>query len=288
MAFSFPRLEAWRYGLSLALSLITAPAFAWGAQGHRLVGQLAEAELIPAARAEAARLLAGERDPTLAGVANWADQLRQLDAPRFRRTSRWHYVNFPEGQCDYLPERDCPGGNCVIAALQTQLGILADRGQSLAARRDALKFVVHFTGDIHQPLHAGNRPDAGGNGFQVSLRTDIPPEAHARKNYANGVMGTHLHAVWDYYILAERRLSTHDYTHLLRHRDGWPPQATITATPIAWAEESCRLIDAWGIYPGTHKMQRHYPDAMRPLAERRIQQAAHRLAQLLNKALAPR
>ena len=61
---------------------------------------------------------------------------------------------------------------------------------------------VHFVGDVHQPMHAGSRPDSGGNRFQISLRTPIQPEEYAAKDYVDGVMGTNLHSIWDYYILA--------------------------------------------------------------------------------------
>src|SRR3546814_3886843 len=73
---------------------------------HRLVGELAQRHLTPAADAEVARLLAGEKDPTLAGVAAWADTLRNEDPPRFKATSKWHYVNTaPDGGCRYVPAR---------------------------------------------------------------------------------------------------------------------------------------------------------------------------------------
>src|SRR3546814_4927294 len=86
---------------------------------HRLVGELAQRHLTPAADAEVARLLAGEKDPTLAGVAAWADTLRNEDPPRFKATSKWHYVNTaPDGGCRYVPARDCPDGNCVVGAIE--------------------------------------------------------------------------------------------------------------------------------------------------------------------------
>src|SRR5690606_14079888 len=154
----------------------------------------------PKAKAEVARLLAGEADPSLGGVASWADDLRDSDPARFKATSRWHYLNARGGGCDFDLERDCPGGGCVVGAIAAQRAVLADRSQPLEARRDALRFIVHFLGDVHQPMHAGNRTDAGGNGFQVSLRTPIEPEAYARNKYVDGVMGTNLHSVWDYYI----------------------------------------------------------------------------------------
>src|SRR3546814_7761815 len=85
--------------LFAALLLLLAPAaLGWAQLGHRLVGELAQRHLTPAADAEVARLLAGEKDPTLAGVAAWADTLRNEDPPRFKATSKWHYVNTaPDG-----------------------------------------------------------------------------------------------------------------------------------------------------------------------------------------------
>lgn len=260
-------------------------AFGWAALGHRLVGELAQRHLDPRAQAEVRVLLEGEPDPTLAGVAAWADGLRDSDPPRFRATSKWHYINARGGGCDFDLARDCPGGDCVVEAIRRQQAILADRSQPREARRDALKFLVHLVGDVHQPMHAGNRPDAGGNGYQVSLRTDLEPEAYARNRYADGVMGTNLHAVWDYYVLGEARLDLAAYADRLDALP-WPPlDEAPPSPPMAWAGESCRLIDARGLYPDSHRMDRSYPDEKRPLAEQRVRQAAYRLAVILNQTL---
>lgn len=262
-------------------------AHAWSRLGHSLVGELAQRHLDPKARAEVATLLAGERDPTLGGVASWADDLRNSDPDRFKATSRWHYINVKGGGCDFDLARDCPDGNCVVGAIEKQRAILADRSQPLDTRRDALKFVVHFVGDAHQPMHAGNRTDSGGNGYQISLRTPIEPEAYAKKNYVDGVMGTNLHSIWDYYILADEGLKLPAYANRL-DRLPWPPYPAPTQQdlrPLPWAKESCRLIDARGIYPPAHTMDSAYLDAMRPLAEQRVRQAAWRLARLLNETL---
>lgn len=277
---------------AVVATLAASPsALAWSALGHRLVGELAQRHLGPAARAEVQRLLAGEADPTLAGVADWADRLRDLDPERFKATSKWHYVNTPPGHdCDYVPPRDCPGGDCVVAAIEAQRRILADRSQPLEKRRDALKFVVHFIGDVHQPMHANDRDDAGGNRYQVSLRTDLPPEAYARRNYVDGVMGTNLHAVWDYYILGTAgfggdRDAVAPYADRL-DRLPWPPAADGAGTgPEAWARESCTLVSARGLYPAGHTLDTAYLDRFRPLAEQRVRQAAWRLAQVLDADL---
>jgi hypothetical protein len=260
------------------------PAFAWSQLGHRLIGELAQSRLTPQAKSQVARLLAGDPEPTLGGVASWADNLRNSNPARFKATSAWHYIDSRDGSCAFVLKRDCPDGNCVVEAIEAQSSILADRKQTTSARRDALKFLVHLVGDVHQPLHAGNRPDSGGNQFQVSLRTDLAPEAYARQNFRNGVMGTNLHAVWDYYILASARMKARQYVARLLPR--LPAlKAGQLGTPMSWAEESCRLIDARRLYPPKHSMDHAYLTEMRPLAERRIETAALRLAALLNEAL---
>ena len=268
----------------LLVLLISSPAvMAWSALGHRMVGEIAQRQLQPATARAVHDLLAGEREPNLAGVANWADALRSNDPARFRQTSRWHYVNVSDATCRYRPARDCVDGQCVVGAIQAQRGILADRRQPRAVRRDALKFLVHLVGDVHQPLHAGHRDDKGGNRFQVSLRTDLAPEAYARDRYVDGVMGTNLHAVWDYDVLAASRLDARAYVRRLEARrwtalDG-------ARDPAAWAGESCRLSEAAGFYPATHGMDHRYLDAQRPLAEQRIHQAGLRLARMLDETL---
>jgi hypothetical protein len=227
-------------------------------------------------------------------VATWADTMRDREPERFKQTSPWHYVNLSSGKCSYRPERDCKNGQCVIAAIDAQRAILADRSQPIEKRRDALKFIVHFVGDIHQPMHANAHDDLGGNKYQISLRTDIAPEAYARDRYVGGVMGTNLHSVWDYYVLAERGLDLDDYADRLDH-EPWPPVMDRNAlTPASWASESCALTDLRQLYPKTadgkdlHKLDRSYSEKHRALAEQRIRIAAWRLATLLNETLAAR
>ena len=275
---------AFRCPFILLLAIASPGALAWGALGHRLVGDLAERHLQPSTQRAVRDLLAGEPEPTLAGVANWADSLRNTDPGRFKQTSRWHYVNLPENSCTYVAARDCADGQCVVEAIQTQRTLLADRHQSHETRRDALKFLVHMVGDAHQPLHAGNHDDRGGNQFQVSLRTDIAPEAYARNRYDNGIMGTNLHAIWDYYILASADLDEPQYLQRLATMP-WPPVIGRSAGAVAWVGESCRLIESRQLYPQQHIMDRRYLDAQRPLAELQIRQAASHLTQLLDATL---
>jgi len=151
-------------------TLTTIPAMAWGADGHKIVALLADAQLTPSARKQVDRLLALEPGATLASISTWADEHRNP------ATAAWHYVNFPRGDCNYQPERDCPDGKCVVAAIDRQVEVLRTNGDD-EKRLNALKYVVHFIGDIHQPLHAGYGDDRGGNSYQLQafMRGEIAP-----------------------------------------------------------------------------------------------------------------
>lgn len=264
--------------LAFALLLAFAgPAFAWGRLGHRLVADLAADELTPRARAEVARLLAGEPEPTLAGIANWADELRANDPDLGKRSSKWHYVDIAENGCgDYEPPRDCPNGDCVIEAIRAQAAILADRRQPIEARRQALKFVVHFVGDVHQPLHAGFARDKGGNTVQVRIPT------------ANGGdKGGNLHSLWDSGLIEYTGLDEPPYLARLRAlplavdapRRALPPDAA------AWAQQSCRIATRPGLYPASPKIDAAYVAAWTPLVDEQLRRAGAHLAQVLDAAL---
>ncbi|GAA4860033.1 S1/P1 nuclease [Luteimonas vadosa] len=256
--------------LAALSSLFPPPAAAWSRDGHRIVGHLAEAELRQPARAEVARLLAGEPDPTLAGISGWADTLRDEDPVRGKATAAWHYVNFGDRGCRFDPSRDCRDNDCVIGAINRSFLALSDRKRPLAERRDALKFLVHFVGDVHQPLHASPRRDKGGNDFQVNI----------------GGRGSNLHAVWDRNLVGSRRLEPDAYASVLRRLPA-PRDPTLASTTPAvdWALESCRLVDQPGVYPRERVVGDAYLAKHRPTAERRLRQAGSRLAALLNHAL---
>ncbi|MCX7515021.1 S1/P1 nuclease [Frateuria hangzhouensis] len=253
----------------LAGFLLVPGARAWGPEGHRIVAELAQRHLSPAAEAQVERLLAPEHTRRLADIATWADDIQDDPAQKalWKATRRQHYINFRDRTCGYQPPRDCPDGRCVIGGLAHYAAVLADRSQSEAARREALKFVVHFVGDEHQPLHAGYRPDKGGNTFQVRFEGK----------------GSNLHRVWDSGMLRTRALDWQDYAQRLDARGpvALPPASD---TPyVAWAQESCRL--SRDIYPDGHAIDAGYVEAELPLAERRLREAGRRLAELLNRTL---
>lgn len=257
--------------LASLMLLLAGPVAAWGPQGHRLVAALAWAELTPQARAEIMVLLAGEPDPTLPGIANWADQLREEDPDLGKRSGSWHYVNLAEDGCHYDAGRDCPGGNCVVGAIDAQLAVLADPGQPLAARRQALKFVVHFVGDVHQPLHAGFGHDKGGNTVQITM-----------PNGTRDGEGSNLHRLWDSGLLNTADLDDAAY---LRHLQSLPLAVGLDTGPADWAEASCAIAVQPGLYPARAKIDDAYVQRWRPAAEAQLRRGGSRLAALLNRTL---
>ncbi len=134
-------------------------AHAWGSEGHQVIALIAQSQLTPKARAEVDRLLAVEPGETLVSVSTWADERRNP------ATAPWHYINFPRSDCLYNEQRDCPDGRCVIVAIKRQLEVLVS-GATDDRKLTALKYLVHFMGDVHQPLHAGFQDDRGGNQYQ--------------------------------------------------------------------------------------------------------------------------
>ncbi|AVP99433.1 endonuclease [Ahniella affigens] len=274
-------------GIVVAFLAWTGPALAWGELGHRLVGKLAEPQLSPDAAAAVGEILAGEAEPSLSGVAYWADALRNLDPPRFQINSRWHYVKTTEGTCVVAMAQDCPDDACVVGAIADQEAILAnDKGDPLQ-RREALKFLVHFFGDIHQPLHTSDVADHGANDVKLTLRTEIAPEAYAKANYHDGIMDTNLHSIWDYYLIASGQHDLANYAKVLEAM-GPVTLPTTSQKPADWATESCRLIDSEDLYPTGPELDPAYLDHFRPLAELRIRIAARRLADYLNRVFRPR
>lgn len=254
---------------ALLLSLVTIPglAAAWGPTGHRMVAELAEQRLTPKALAAARQLLATSGDEKLSDIAIWADDLRSDPKQRelAQTTSKMHYINFADSSCRYDAKRDCRDGKCVVAAIDHYAAILGDQKRSKNERAQALRFVVHFVGDAHQPLHAGYRDDAGGNKYQIQY---------------NG-KGTNLHSLWDTPVLASRKLGWKEYAEVLRLK----PSDKAAGTPQQWATESCRITRDDGVYPKGHKLDQRYIESMRPIAERRIRLAAMRLSALLNREL---
>jgi S1/P1 Nuclease len=274
-------------------SSFTPSAWAWGPQGHRTVGAVADALLSPAARAAVAQLLTDDRDKfgrpsgrtTLAAVSVWADEIRGTPAAH----PAWHYDDVPV--CGRAPkERYCPAGQCNSEQLKRLIPLLTDTGAAPGERNEALKWVVHLVGDIHQPLHAADNADHGGNDVQVAL---AGVHTRGREN---------LHRAWDSDLV---RLA-------LRARDRRRPPADIAAlagearqlaetagqgSADSWAAESNKLAREVAytfagfacnrVPPGIVVLEAPYQARATAVVRERLLLAGARLATVLNRALVP-
>lgn len=248
--------------LIIVLAWAATPAFAWGPEGHAVVADIASAHLTPAASQQVAALLDGQ---PLDGVASWADEVRKSQG-----NGAWHFVNLGD-DCSYVAARDCPQDQCVVAALQRQEQVLADASQPGSARSAALKYLVHFVGDIAQPLHTIGHGDKGGNDYQVSIEG----------------RGTNLHKVWDSTIVQTLGHGAQNIAAGLTPDPGRVIAFTDVSQfdPAAWAQASCRLVGSASIYPPGHKIGQDYLTAHADVVREQLRKAGERLAATLNLAL---
>jgi hypothetical protein len=185
------------------LTIGRSNALAWGCDGHRAIAYIAERLLPPAAIAAAkATLTASPVDPTLkrfcepvagdpiADGSTWADDYRDIDPSTFG----WHFINVPRSIAltRSNEHKYCSSGNCVVEAIVAQFDTLTTSSDA-AARANALRFIVHFVGDMHQPLHATTNGDRGGNCVPVTYYDRAPQE----NPNGNGDFSPNLHSVWD-------------------------------------------------------------------------------------------
>ena len=187
-------------------AVTTSSAFAWGCEGHQIVALIASQHLTDQARTAVYQLLKDHPiDPSLSrfcqpvasdsmvDAATWAD-----DGKRGEKTGTWHYLDIPRGVeradlmkfCTPVGEsqngKDRPG--CLLTGFQYEFDIVKDKNRPAAERATALRYVIHFVGDLHQPLHTTTNDDQGGNCTSVTLFAD-PKRGN-------------LHGVWDYGIIA--------------------------------------------------------------------------------------
>jgi len=274
-------------GIAIILLALSANSvLAWGDTAHRIICEIAFKELNSQARAEVKRLI--RLDPvffTFSGSCIWPDH------PRKR--SREHFVNLPRSATQ-LENDSCPlVDKCVVMAIEVDLQIVADAGATDASKLDALKFLGHWVGDIHQPLHVSFRDDRGGNSIKVS-----------------GPCSRNLHAVWDGCII-ETKLGTNIRNIATDLRGAVTPADRVqwnSTGPKTWANESFRITiskatgycvkknDACWYATDNNKLDRNeekrilvvddaYIERQLPTIKERLTQAGIRLGHLLNHAL---
>ena len=251
------------------LALSGTQAFAWGQEGHRIVANIADTRLSSAA---VARIHAILGDAPLASVANKPDQILG-ERPE---TAPWHFTNVEITDAAYDPARDCAHNDCVVARLEQFRDVLADPHATLTAQREALMFVVHFAGDLHQPLHCADNHDRGGTRTFVTL-IDTPNQQ--------------LHKVWDTLVirsaLKDEGLDEIEYGRSIAHKllqQGLAGQVK-GGTVADWANESHDLgrDDAYAFAEDKVYTAEEVAKA-REVIERRLVTAGVRLARMLNAA----
>jgi len=271
----------------LLLGCAAAPASAWWEYGHETVARIAMLEVQPRTRSAVRRLLAQSHlleTPTCPArtaeqASVWADCVRAM-GDRFSYTAPWHYQNVDICKPFDL-KGPCANGNCVSAQIERHTRLLKDRRLPVRERVASLAFLIHFVGDMHQPMHAGDRGDLGGNRF---------PAFYSR-------IRSNLHAIWDGY-LAERAISTPaaDARGLLSEIAPTDRPAIASGTVAEWAREAWEVSRdfAYGtMLADPCAEQPEEPPVLTqdnirelvPIVRRQVVRGGLRLARLLDEAL---
>lgn len=206
--------------------------FGWGSTGHRVTGEIAEKSLPLKARQQISKILRGQ---SLAEVSTWADEIRSDS--RYQFSIPWHFVEIPIGT-KYDPKNASPKGD-LIAQIQIMLEILKGKRPPLKindmtiAKPEALKFLVHFVGDLHQPFHVGNGRDRGAHTCQVKW---------FGQNELRG-KPWNLHSVWDEGIIDSLQLSYTELTQFILNKKLTPQEQKRIqgGSPLDWANESRQI-----------------------------------------------
>lgn len=245
----------------LTLFLLPALAFSWGKTGHRVIGQIAQNHLSPKAAHAVHELLGSE---SLPAVANWADEVRS--DPAFKKYDPWHYVNIPDGQTYESMEKN-PAGD-ILAALKRFEATLRNPSAPKEEKVQALKFMVHMIGDLHQPLHAGKRDDLGGNRVTI--------------HWFRNAESTNLHAVWDEYLIEQEKLSFTEWARFLDHASPAQIKEWQSTPYTTWMEESYKLRDRCYDFKPELPLSYDYVYKSMPIVKQRLLQGGVRLAGALN------
>ncbi|HEV8485853.1 MAG TPA: S1/P1 nuclease [Blastocatellia bacterium] len=277
--------------------MLTPSAHAWGPTGHRVVAEIAQRHLTPAAQAKVSRLLGGR---SLADVANWPDELRS-DA-RFDKYKPLHFATVPNGVASYRDSKKAPCGDLVVAIdaltafLRTgsrealySVKALSDKSDGTAegscnpretdpiSPDTALRFLVHLMGDLHQPLHIGGA-DQGGNAVSVNWMDRWK---------------TNLHSTWDDEMVDFERLDYTEYARFLDRASEADAARWLTGDTISYADEAIAMRSKLYLFPddsGTapsgkvpvHKISYKYIGAQRDRMREQLLKGGLRLARVLN------
>lgn len=248
--------------LSVITLVINQKSYAWGQNGHRTVGYIAEQHLSKKTKKMIAKILGNE---SLAMASTWPDFVKSDSA--YDYTHKWHYVNITKGE--KYSEEGSPKENIVkeIKRLSQQL---QDPNTTLADKKVALRFIIHLVGDIHQPMHIGQAEDLGGNRIRM--------EWFGRK--------TNLHRIWDSDLIDSQNLSYTELGNSINYSNKAQIKDWQNSSVEHWANESkliCNeLYETSDDDISTYKyIYRYYP-----VVEQQLLVGGVRLAGLLNEIFA--
>ena len=283
----------------LTLFVFCLPAHAWGDEGHEVIGLIAEHYLEPAVRSRVQAMLAGDSSgltaTDIAHEATWADKYRDSDRDsagmRHRRTRNWHFVDLEMDGPDLnracfgrarlppgIPASLGSAQDCVVDKIEEFYAELMSPTAGDEERRLAVQFLLHLVGDLHQPLHAGDDHDRGGNSKTAS---------------APGIAANTLHHHWDTEFVA--RLGPNEAEiaqRLLAQMTDAKRAQWSTGTPDAWAMESWAVAKrhAYGLLPRAsapdyYELSERYVSQATAVTAEQLSKAGVRVAWLLNRAL---
>jgi hypothetical protein len=275
---------------AVALAATASPAAAYWEYGHQTIAQIARANVKPTTRIAVDRLLRQSKllgtptcpARTIEDASVWADCIKTIKDPDGKRpfdfAYSWHYQNVNICQPFSLVE-PCKDGNCVSAQIERDVKLLRDKATPRKDRVQALVFLIHFVGDLHQPLHAGDKTDKGGNDAKA----------------AYGILSTprlNLHSIWDGY-LAERAISAPP--SLVRRYSATERREMASGTVTDWSRESWQVAHD-SVYTSAMKGDPCAPtperstlddatiESLVPVARLEVERGGLRLAKLLDQA----
>ncbi len=247
------------------LHFFVLPALPWGQEGHRVIARVAAAHLSPQAREAISRILGPDTD--FVSVSTWADEVRR-DRPE---SGPWHYINIPITAGRSAPTTYCPAEGCVTGRIKSLIQSLKDPATSPSVRRESLKYLIHFIGDMHQPLHAGDRKDRGGNDVNVVFFGQ----------------DSNLHRVWDSGILFRMKIPEKELAAALdgkikaSERKKW---ARGGVDDWIWDSQKASKKTAYGRLTKSSplRLDEQYQRRAEPVVRVQLAKAGIRLASVLN------
>ena len=253
------------YRAILALLLIApVSTFAWGPDGHRIVGAISLDYLNSETLTALHELMGTDDTDELVQWCNWPDEYRSTEEGAW--TYPKHFINMVPGESLYVMERDCPTGLCVTEAIGEYAGELANLELSQEKRQQAFGFVCHFVGDLHQPLHAGFGHDRGGNDVDVIFNGET----------------INVHWFWDGALITGRSDSWESLYDLLSDRDQANPESDWKKDEaVLWTNESHAFAETKS-YPGTAEISDEFADESWGSIQVQLKKGGIRLARVLN------